>query len=94
MGQVLNFPSKKKYSNEDYANDLSRALITDVSATLFQFGLDPREEKLFNDLGVVLNILNAAVCRQLGVKHFMHEYLDVVSKELQKAAKEQHNDNH
>jgi hypothetical protein len=94
MGQILNFPTKKKYDNEDYANELSRALITNISATLLEFGFDPREPKLFDDLGVILNVINATVCRQLGVKHFMHEYLDVVSQELQKAAKEQHNDNH
>jgi hypothetical protein len=94
MGQVLQFPNKKKYSDEDYANELSRALITQVSATLFEFGFDPRKPELFNDLGVVLNILNAAICRQLGVNHFMHGYLDLVAEELQKAAKEQHNDTH
>ena len=94
MAKIINFPVRKKYDDEEYANELSRALITQVAASLSEFGFDPRKEDLFNDLGVILNIMNAAICRQLEVEHFMHSYLDIVSEELQKAAKEQHNDNH
>jgi len=94
MGQVIQFPSKKEYTNEQYAQEFSRALITQLSATLHEFGFDPRDPELFDDLGVVLNILNAALCRKLGVNHFMHEHLKVIAANLKKAAEEQHHDNH
>lgn len=94
MGKVIQFPSKKEYSNEQYAQEFSRALITQLSASLHEFGFDPRDPELFDDLGVVLNILNAALCRKLGVKHFMHEHIKVIAANLKKAAEQQHHDNH
>jgi hypothetical protein len=94
MGTVIQFPSKKEYSNELYAREFSQALISQLSATLHEFGFDPRDPELFDDLGVVLNILNAALCRKLGVKHFMHEHLKIIAANLKQAAENQHNDNH
>jgi hypothetical protein len=94
MGKVIQFPSKKEYTNEQYAQEFSRALITQLSATLHEFGFDPRDPELFDDLGVVLNILNAALCRKLGVEHFMHDHLKIIAANLKKAAEEQHYDNH
>jgi hypothetical protein len=94
MGTVIQFPSKKEYSNEQYAQEFSRALITQLSATLHEFGFDPRDPELFDDLGVVLNVLNAALCRQLGVKHFMHEHLKVIAANLKLAAEKEHYDNY
>lgn len=94
MGTVIQFPSKKEYSNEDYAKEFSQALISELSATLHEFGFDPRDPELFDDLGVVLNILNAALCRKLGVKHFMHDHLKIIAANLKAAAEKQHNDNH
>ena len=94
MGTVIQFPSKKEYSNEQYAREFSQALISQLSATLHELGFDPRDPELFDDLGVVLNILNAALCRKLGVNHFMHEHLKVIAANLKKAAEEQHHDNH
>jgi hypothetical protein len=94
MGKVIQFPSKKEYSNEQYAQEFSRALITQLSATLYEFGFDPRDPELFDDLGVVLNILNAALCRKLGVQHFMHDHIKIIAANLKKAAEEQHHDNH
>jgi hypothetical protein len=94
MGTVIQFPSKKEYSNELYAKEFSQALISQLSATLHEFGFDPRDPELFDDLGVVLNILNAALCRKLGVKHFMHEHLKIIAANLKQAAEKQHNDNH
>lgn len=93
MGTVIQFPSKKEYSNEDYAREFSQALISELSATLHEFGFDPRDPELFDDLGVVLNILNAALCRKLGVKHFMHDHLKIIAANLKQAAKKEHNDN-
>ena len=93
MGTVIQFPSKKEYSNEDYAREFSQALISELSATLHEFGFDPRDPELFDDLGVVLNILNAALCRKLGVKHFMHDHLKIIAANLKRAAEKEHNDN-
>jgi hypothetical protein len=93
MGTVIQFPSKKEYSNELYAKEFAQALITQVSATLHEFGFDPRDPELFDDLGVVVNVLNAALCRKLGVDHFMHDSLKIMSANLKEAAEKQHNDN-
>lgn len=94
MGDIIQFPSKKEYSNEQYAREFSQALITQLSATLHEFGFDPRDPELFDDLGVVLNVLNAALCRKLEVKHFMHDNLKIIAANLKAAAEKQHNDNH
>ena len=92
MGTVIQFPSKKEYSNEDYAREFSQALISELSATLHEFGFDPRDPELFDDLGVVLNILNAALCRKLGVKHFMHDHLKIIAANLKRAAEKEQSD--
>jgi len=94
MGDIIQFPQRKRYSDEQYAQEFSRALITQLSATLHEFGFDPRDPEMFDDLGVVLNILNAALCRKLGVKHFMHDHLKVIAANLKKALEDKQYDNH
>ena len=97
---VVNFPLDKiknpiadaHQARMDEATDILYGIIIG----LVEKGYVPTEnEGMIGDLGVVLNILYATICRAEGEEHFLHEMLDEVSHALSEMKKEmKENDHH
>ena len=97
---VVNFPFEKIRNPIADAHKARMNEATDILygiiIGLVEKGYVPTEhEGMVGDLGVVLNILYATICRAEGEEHFLHEMLDEVSEILSEMKKElKENDHH
>ena len=75
--------------------DMASDALYGALVSLIDNGFDPKNDpKMQEDLGLVLNILYAIICRAEGKEHFMHDALDEMSEILRELKKELENDNH
>ena len=66
-----------------------------ILVSLIDNGYDPQNDpKMREDLGLILNILYAVVCRAECTKHFLHDTMDEMSEILYEIKSELENDNH
>ena len=77
----------------DHEMDVAKECVTAVINTLndYQYYIDSMEDPLFDDLGIVLNIIHAALLRKEGQDHLMIEMMDEITRTI-KSMKEELND--
>lgn len=86
VGRITN-PHAGKLDVVDHEMEVANRLMRAVVMELAEYGYDASEPEMFRDLGVILNMMYAALRRTDGMDHFLHEdmtYLGEAIVEMKK----------
>lgn len=100
MSNVVEFPFGKiknphagKLDVPDHEMEVANQIMQAIVRELTEYRYDASDEELFRDLGVILNMIYAALRRTDGMEHFLHEDMEYLGNELMKMKKVE-NDTH
>lgn len=83
MAKIIQFKKAEEKPTMDHELDMARMLMQNMLTTLqeYRYYMTP-EDKLFEDLSIVLNVTYAALLRQAGEDHQWHEMMDEILKQV------------
>lgn len=86
MADILEFPFDRisnplegKLDVPDHEREMTNMIMQSIVKILVEYRYDPTDPALFKDLGLVMNMLYAALRRTDGMDHFLHENMDVMA---------------